>query len=268
MHASLSGANRELFEAIILKDLDGCRRALDAGADPNASGGPHTSAGFAALNRAIERKFTAGALLLLEHGANPHDGSARIVPLHYAAMAGNAEVCRALITRGADTDFQDGDGRTALHWASIEAHIDACNEPMLQGADPRILNQNNRTPLHVAALSGNATATSVVRALVAAGVSPDFTPDSLSDDSYYLTPFQFAVRHGKTQVAQFYLSTFDIDPAQLTRTGLTMFEITESVEKIEILRSAITTRAAAGALLDCDAHQECLAPRRHIPSPI
>ena len=46
-------------------------------------------------------------------------------PLHYAAYAGNAQVCEFLLRYGADKDILDGKNMTASDWAKFMYHSEA-----------------------------------------------------------------------------------------------------------------------------------------------
>jgi ankyrin repeat protein len=97
--------------------LEAARLLLERGAEvetraPGFNGvAPLNSA--AANDRKANEVCTALALLLLEHGADPHatqGGGA--TALHSAAMTHNAELVELLVARGADPDAATDDGRT------------------------------------------------------------------------------------------------------------------------------------------------------------
>jgi acyl-CoA-binding protein/regulator of sirC expression with transglutaminase-like and TPR domain len=65
-------------------------------------------------------------LQLLESGAFhvDHGDDERRTPLIFAADRNDAELCTALLKRGADVNAQDIDGQTALHYAALCGHIE------------------------------------------------------------------------------------------------------------------------------------------------
>ncbi len=62
------------------------------------------------------------AEILLNHGADPnveYDGAPLI---HWASRRNDVQFADLLLSRGADVELRDGDGRTALHWVAEEGH--------------------------------------------------------------------------------------------------------------------------------------------------
>ncbi|XP_033639401.1 ankycorbin-like isoform X2 [Asterias rubens] len=84
--------------------------------------------------------------LLLSKGANPNLavqwGSS---PLHAAADRGKTECIKYLIRYGANISAQNNNGDTPLHLASFRGHSDACIILLTHGADQTILNNNGKT---------------------------------------------------------------------------------------------------------------------------
>jgi ankyrin repeat protein len=80
-------------------------------------------------------------------------------PLHIAAMQGDAELCRQLISEGADVCNGDHWNYTPLHFAAQEGHLEVCKLLIEKGAD---INECSclrelmcRTPLMHAAMFGH-----------------------------------------------------------------------------------------------------------------
>jgi hypothetical protein len=61
--------------------------------------------------------------------------------LMYLAHEGNAEGIREVLDSGADPNFRDSDGRTALHIASCEGHPEVVELLLQRGADAAVEDQ-------------------------------------------------------------------------------------------------------------------------------
>ncbi len=88
-------------------------------------------------------------------------------PVADAAMRGDVEAVRTLLSQGADVNAARGDGMTALHWAAERGDSDLAGMLIQAGAnlDP-VTRIGGYTPLHVAARAGSPE---VVRLLAEAG---------------------------------------------------------------------------------------------------
>jgi hypothetical protein len=64
-----------------------------------------------------------------------------IFQLMYLAHGGNAEGIRELLDAGADPNFRDSDGRTALHIASCEGHPEVVELLLQRGAEAAVEDQ-------------------------------------------------------------------------------------------------------------------------------
>ncbi|KNC51486.1 ankyrin [Thecamonas trahens ATCC 50062] len=184
---------------------------------------------------AVHRAAAVGATQILIEllSAGPHAAdSARpdtdgLLPIHYAAAAGNIEACKvlakaepeclnaldenpgsrrsplqhalatgppavalALIRLGADPELHDGLGHTALHHAAHSGHADAVHYMLAK--HPHIANVSSpseHTALHAAA-AATKSSRAIIHALVSSGLAPDTT------DATGATPLHIAVAAG------------------------------------------------------------------------
>lgn len=106
------------------------------------------------------------------------DAAAAESSLHAAAYAGDVARVAALLEAGASPLTRDADGRTATHWAALGGRLDVLDLLLRQpGARATAAQPDGGgwPPLASAAAAGHVSA---IRALVAAGASPDAaTPD-------------------------------------------------------------------------------------------
>lgn len=99
---------------------------------------------------------------LVDHRDSHHRGPL----IYWAAMKGNAEMCRLLIEKDADFNLGDKYGITALHKAAVFNHIDALRVLLDRYADTESkgFKYGHRwvTPLHLAAEAGNVEAAALL----------------------------------------------------------------------------------------------------------
>ena len=105
------------------------------------------------LIREIEKKGKANLNLvsdLITLGANldwqDNDG---ITALYMCAIINRPEILRMLIDAGADVNIQNNNGWTALHWCAVNNHSRIARMLIDATADLNIQNNNGRTALHL-----------------------------------------------------------------------------------------------------------------------
>jgi nucleoside phosphorylase/ankyrin repeat protein len=142
---------RVLARAAESGDLTILEMLLAAGADPNARDGERT-----ALNGAVQRRSVDLVRALLERGANPNEGVARIFDKHpgtnlmIAASKGDLEILTDLLTKGADVTQTTTNGVTALMMAAFSGN-EACVRALLaKGADPTAERKDGKTARAIA----------------------------------------------------------------------------------------------------------------------
>jgi ankyrin repeat protein len=119
-----------------------------------------------------------------------HDRYGKL-PLHYAAEAGQIEVAKFLLAKGADIMAQDNRGWTALHHAVDNKQAKMMELLIAHGAKVDAPNTMQWTPLHLAALKQDKA---MVIALIKAGA------DVYAKTSRDLTPYNLAVDSGKREI--------------------------------------------------------------------
>lgn len=147
-HLAQRGANVEVRDPygrtpLILmakdKHWDGMQALLEAGADVNLC----SEDGFSALSWCAMDGNAEMCQALLDRGA-AHDFPTKLSPLQLAAQAGHAQCCRLFLQRGVDPDTQARSAQgqvqpTALSWAARKVGVspDAFLTLLEFGADPR-----------------------------------------------------------------------------------------------------------------------------------
>ncbi|KAI2632320.1 hypothetical protein GGR54DRAFT_583057 [Hypoxylon sp. NC1633] len=79
----------------------------------------------------------------------------RLVPLEEAAALGNWYTVNYLLTRGADPNYRDRDGWSAIHWAAEEGHLRIVRLLLETGANANTISSYGTSPLHCAANGGH-----------------------------------------------------------------------------------------------------------------
>ena len=105
------------------------------------------------LLRAIRSRVAVAVFSLL----TPLAASAAESPLADAAMEGDIERVRTLITDGVDLNVAQGDGMTALHWAAFRDDLEVADLLLAADADVTVTTRVGAlTPLWLAATNGSA----------------------------------------------------------------------------------------------------------------
>lgn len=150
----------KLLKAIYARDLAAARAVLDAGADPNGTGGynakPLGSATSLAHDEAARDALTA---LLLEYGADPNDRGPYghdNRPIYYAAYCGYEAVVRMLLARGgfprdeAGAPGRNSDGMTLLAIACASGMRWLADVALAEGCRADEIDRHGSTALHYA----------------------------------------------------------------------------------------------------------------------
>ncbi|AWB68002.1 hypothetical protein C2869_16920 [Saccharobesus litoralis] len=90
--------------------------------------------------------FIALLLSLIACGPKPWDEP----PLHAAAMSGDLEEVKTLISQGTKVDSRNKQGATPLHWAAFKGHVDVAQYLVKKGANVNAVTDKGSTPLRLA----------------------------------------------------------------------------------------------------------------------
>ena len=169
-------AQSRLRTAVLRRDVDGARRALDDGADVRQV----DEYGFTPLGRAVFRGDVGVARLLLDRGANLNERDNWVMTpgrslLHAAVVAqrDRVAVTRLLVDRGLNVSQTDDRGDAPLHMVAERGDADVASFLLDRGADIDQPGRFGYTPLIRAVIRGNVD---VMRLLLRRGADIDRGP--------------------------------------------------------------------------------------------
>ncbi len=146
--------------------------------------------------------------------------------LIYAAATDNCNEVMALLAKGADINFQESNGESAIMAAAYSGHAKAVKLLIKKGANVNVKDDQWFTPLICAAMEGHLE---VVKLLIAAGAH-------VNDGGYYYsTPLKAAIAKGYLEITKLLISEGvdineneeDIGPPINTALGASQLEIAE-----------------------------------------
>ena len=166
------------------------------------------------------------------------ENAGKETPLILASKNGHMDAVDVLLKSGADANYRDSSGWTALHNASHKGH-DSVVQLLLDwkpvpNVDAQDINDN--TPLHVASFHGKST---VVTILLEGGASVD------ARDRQGGTPLHDASQGGHLEVVRLLLGRC-ADPRARNRKGETPFQIASKKNHGEVTQ-LLTEHAGKGA---------------------
>ena len=173
-------------------------------------------------------------------------------PVADAAMRGDIEAVRALLTDGADVNASQGDGMTALHWAAERGNVAMGKMLIYAGANLKATTRlGDYTPLHMAAKAGHAE---VAGALLEAGSDANATTTTGG-----ATPLHFAAASGSANTVAVLLDYYaDVD-ARETQWGQTPLMFAAAYNRVEALKTLLQRGADAAitaTVVDVAAREE------------
>jgi uncharacterized protein len=160
-------ANARLLTSARNDDAAGIERALRDGAAVDS----RNRLGESALIIALKRNRPDLARVLIAAGANVNQPAINgVTPLMAAAYAGEVEIARSLLDKGADPAALDRLQKNAMTYAAGGGRTEVVRLLLAHGVDPNAIYRNELTALMWAAGNGH---TATVEALLAAGARPE-----------------------------------------------------------------------------------------------
>jgi ankyrin repeat protein len=169
----------------------------------------------------------AVALALIAASASIHASS----PVADAAMKGDADLVRALVSKGADVNAAQADGMTALHWAALNGDLKVTDVLLVAGATTEPLTRlGGYTPLHLASSRGHAP---VVARLLEGGSKPK----ALTATG--VQPIHLAAQAGSAEAVRFLLDRGADPNARDNPPGRTPLVFAASQNRLDAMRMLI-----------------------------
>ena len=117
--------------------------------------------------------------------------------LHYACADDDPQLCRRLLSEGADPNAKDRDSWTPLHFAAQASSLELVDLLLTSGADHRLCDCHGNTPLARAVFSSRGEGAVIAR-LLKAGADPHI------ENKHGISPLKLAQSIGNYNVAQFF----------------------------------------------------------------
>ena len=153
-----SGAEREMFGAVLKGNIAAVKQYLDNGVNVNAKSEPGLTSLHCAVNEDFKGSHRELVKLLIDKGADVNARDDILdTPLHGAS---NKETAEILIKAGADVNAKNIYGKAILYSSARNAanasvtwqmYLDLVELLIAKGADVDVKNESGETPLHVVA---------------------------------------------------------------------------------------------------------------------
>jgi ankyrin repeat protein len=145
-----SGVELNVYEAAATGQTERLRELITA--DPSAINS-HAEDGFTALGLAVFFGHPETVKALLDAGADVNLASResmKVTPLASASAAGQLEIARSLIARGANVNARAAGDFTALHESAASGRMEFAKLLLDHGADVNAKTSEGKTPLDYA----------------------------------------------------------------------------------------------------------------------
>ena len=229
--------------AVIAGHFDATELLLSLGVDVNST----SADGKSALGWAASLGHSIITKLLLEKGADVMPMTRKItqmVPLEEAAAYGDLSTVQLLLNYGADLNYRDREGWSAIHWAAEDGNWEVVLLLLDNGADVNVFSSYGTSPLHCAANGGHEN---IVRELFHRGADP------LKSTCHGWIPLHHAAFMGHPHIVRFLLQ----DDKIASRTsqdnhGWSVFHLAVLGRHLETLRTLSDSSLLRNSRFQCD----------------
>ncbi|KAI1743061.1 ankyrin [Xylaria scruposa] len=211
--------------AVIAGGLSATRILLSLGGDVNST----SADGKSALGWAASLGSSLMTGLLVKKGADVMSmtQNTQLVPLEAAAASGDWLTVRSLFDAGADPNYRDREGWSAIHWAAEEGHWGVVLLLLNHGADINAVSSYGTSPLHCAANGGH---NDIVIKLLERGADP------LKSTCQGWTPLHHAAFMGHSRVVRSLLNSDRITPSSSHDQGWSVLHLAVHGRHLDTIR--------------------------------
>ena len=228
--------------AVIAGQKSATRLLLSLGVDVNST----SPDGKSALGWAASLGHSVITELLVDMGAHVMSmtQNTQLVPLEEAAACGDSFTVQLLLKGGADPNYRDREGWSAIHWAAEEGHWDVVLLLFEYGANVNAVSSYGTSPLHCAANGGHSK---LVSELLQYGADP------LKATCHGWTPLHHAAFMGYSSVVQSLLKDDRItsSPSQ-DNHGWSFLHLAVHRRHLDTVRVLLDNPVISKSRLQCD----------------
>ena len=166
------------------------------------------------------------------------------VPLEEAAASGDLSTVQLLLQSGADLNYRDRDGWSAIHWAAEEGYYEVVSLLLKHGANTNGISSYGTSPLHCAANGGH---NEIVNELLQYGANP------LMATAHGWTPLHHAAFMGHSHVVQSLLDSDERVSSSFQDThGWTALHLAVHMRHLDTVRVLLANPTISESRLQSD----------------